>query len=72
MAKAAPKGSVGKKTGGDTRKAIRSAQKAGMSLAQIGRAAGRDASTISGILSGAIKNPPGGLATTIRKKTMKA
>jgi len=66
MAKA-KKGSVGKNTGGATRRAIRAAQSRGCSLEQIGRATSRDGSTISAIKTGTIRNPPAGLAGRISK-----
>ena len=66
MPKHPRKGVAGKKTGATTRKAIRSAQKRGCSLKKIGKASGRSGSTISGISSGAIKNPPKNLAKMIR------
>ena len=61
------KGSEGKGTGTRTRSAIKAAQKRGNSLGQIGRAAGRDADTISAILSGKIKNPPASVAAAAKK-----
>ena len=71
-AKAPKKGVAGKKTGGAARKAISARTKAGSTTKQIARAANRSESTISGIKSGAIKNPPKNLAGKIRKaKTTK-
>lgn len=67
MAKKQQKGEEGKNTGAATRRAIDSAQAKGLTNAQIGRAVGRDASTIGKIDSGEIDNPPGGLATRINK-----
>ena len=60
------KGVAGKKTGGATRKAIRSKSKC-LTNAQIGARVGRSESTIAGTKSGRIANPPKGLAGNIRK-----
>ena len=61
------KGTPGKGTGATARKAIRAAEKRGCTQAQIGTAAKRSASTISGIKSGTIRNPPRNLAANVRK-----
>ena len=59
------KGDEGKKTGGKTRAAIKS--KKGSTDKQIGAKVNRSPSTIAKIRSGAIKNPPSGLAAAIKK-----
>lgn len=61
------KGVAGKGTGSSARAAIQKAIDGGHTLEEIGRAAGRDASTISAIRSGEIKNPPPELADAIRR-----
>lgn len=61
------KGAVGKNTGGATRKAISAAKRKGATTKSIASASRRDTSTIEKIESGAIKNPPAGLASSIRK-----
>ena len=71
MAKKPKKGVPGTKTGAAARKAIRAKVKSGCSLAEIGNMANRDASTISAILSGEIKNPPANLAGNVRKAKCK-
>ena len=65
------KGTIGKKTGGTTRKAIKAAMKKGCTAEEIGRKANRSPSTISKIATGEIKNPPKGLAASIRKTKCK-
>ena len=60
------KGVAGKGTGESARAAIQKAINGGHTLEEIGRAAGRDASTISDIRSGEIKNPPPELVSAIR------
>lgn len=60
------KGDVGENTGESTRAAIRRALTRGQTLESIGKATGRDGSTISSILGGKIANPPKGLAAKIR------
>ena len=61
------KGSVGKKTGAATRKAIKSKMRGGSTAKQIGAKVNRSPSTIAKIKSGAIKNPPKSLSGKIRK-----
>ena len=65
------KGTEGKNTGGSTRKAIKAAVKKGCTIKSISKTAGRSPSTISKIASGEIKNPPNGLAGSIRKTKCK-
>ena len=66
------KGVAGKNTGGKARAAIKAKKRAGATTKQIARAAKRSPSTISGIASGKIKNPPKNLAGNVRKaKTTK-
>lgn len=67
MAKKMKKGEEGKGTGGGVRKAIRKANKRGISNEKIARSTNRTAATISDIKSGEIKNPPAGLASSINK-----
>lgn len=66
MATKQNKGTPGKSTGAGARKAIKAAVKKGLTLEQIGSKTNRDGSTISAILGGKIKNPPAGLAKSIR------
>lgn len=61
------KGTAGTNTGSTTRKAIRAKKKAGLTNEEIGKKVNRDGSTIGGIATGRIKNPPKGLAGKIRK-----
>jgi len=65
--KQAKKGVAGKGTGGGARKAIRAAQGRGCTVNSIASSTRRDASTISKIASGAIRNPPKNLASAVRK-----
>ncbi len=68
MAKAGKKGiQGGRKSGGATRRAIRAAEKRGLTQEQIGRAAMRSPGVISAIKTNTIKRPPDGLATKINK-----
>lgn len=67
MASKSKKGVPGKNTGPAARRAIREAEKRGLTLEQIARASNRSASTISQIKNGEIKNPPSNLAEKIRK-----
>lgn len=61
------KGTEGKKTGAKTRRAISAKIKGGSTLKQVGAKVNRDASTISDIKTGKIKNPPASLSGAIRK-----
>ena len=61
------KGTAGKSTGGKARAAISKAKSQGATNESIAKAARRDASTISAIASGKIKNPPANLAGNVRK-----
>jgi len=65
------KGVAGKRTGGTARKAIRAKLKCGATIKSIATAAHRSPSTISGIKSGAIKNPPRNLAGNVRRASCK-
>ena len=61
------KGSVGNNTGATTRKAVRSKIKQGASVKKIASSTNRSPSTIRKIASGVVKNPPKGLAASVRK-----
>lgn len=69
--RSAPKGQPGKGTGAAARSQIRRLESAGLTQAQIGKAARRSASVISAIKSGAIKNPPESLVARLRQRKAK-
>jgi len=61
------KGVAGKNTGAKARAAIRKAKARGATTKTIAEATNRDDSTIQGIASGEIKNPPSDLADNVAK-----
>lgn len=66
------KGVAGNKTGAKARKAIKDAEKAGLTQAEIAKSAKRSIATIRNIKSGDIKNPPAYVEKDIKKATSRA